>query len=274
MGTDRFTDELDSEHSSVGPGDQVLNSDRTGIIPRAVHTIFNKIQQQTTKSNQINLKTSYVEIYNEDLIDLIACSTAPANTLPQVTIREDKDGKIIWSGLKEVKVTKASEALSLLEQGSQVRQTNSTEMNAQSSRSHAIFSLNLTQSKLSGTSSTNSSNKRASKILSPTSSNGRDFGDDGEWSTISSKFHFVDLAGSERLKRTAAVAERVKEGISINVSLVLISYLPHPISIHPYFIRLYALILTPSGSPPTVLLLPSLGRFTRTGQRHLSSRRS
>ncbi|KAA1077039.1 hypothetical protein PGTUg99_000252 [Puccinia graminis f. sp. tritici] len=219
MGTDRFTDELGSEDSSVDPADQVLNSDRTGIIPRAVHSIFNKIQQQTTKSNQINVKTSYVEIYNEDLIDLIACSTAPANTLPQVTIREDKDGNIIWSGLKEVKVTRASEALSLLEQGSQVRQTNSTEMNAQSSRSHAIFSLNLTQSKLSAASSTSSSNKRASKILSPTSSNGRDFGDEGEWSTISSKFHFVDLAGSERLKRTAAVAERVKEGISINAGL-------------------------------------------------------
>jgi hypothetical protein len=42
----------------------------------------------------------------------------------------------------------------------------------------------------------------------------------GEWSTIVSKFHFVDLAGSERLKRTAAVGERIKEGISINSGLL------------------------------------------------------
>jgi kinesin family protein 4/21/27 len=215
MGTDRFTDEIDSGHLSADHDDQVINSDRMGIIPRALHTIFNKIHQQHHHSTQINVKTSYVEIYNEDLIDLLACSSSPASSLPQVTIREDKDGNIIWSGLKEVKVTRASEALSLLEQGSQVRQTNSTEMNAQSSRSHAIFSLSLTQRKLSGSNSNGSSfNKRTSKITSPNNSF-----DEGEWSTISSKFHFVDLAGSERLKRTAAVAERVKEGISINVSL-------------------------------------------------------
>lgn len=212
MGTDRFTDEMNSEPSSPSHGDHVLNSGRTGIVPRAVYTIFNKIQQQTTKLNHITVKTSYVEIYNEDLIDLLASSTTPTSALPQVTIREDKDGTIIWSGLKEVKVTNASDALSLLEQGSQVRQTNSTEMNAQSSRSHAIFSLTLTQSKPSGTSSAGMSNKRVSKIITPST-------DEGEWTTFSSKFHFVDLAGSERIKRTAAVAERVKEGISINAGL-------------------------------------------------------
>lgn len=42
----------------------------------------------------------------------------------------------------------------------------------------------------------------------------------GEWTTITSKFHFVDLAGSERLKRTAAAGERIKEGISINSGLL------------------------------------------------------
>ncbi|CAJ0651106.1 5467_t:CDS:2 [Entrophospora sp. SA101] len=44
--------------------------------------------------------------------------------------------------------------------------------------------------------------------------------DDGEWVTVTSKFHFVDLAGSERLKRTSAISERAKEGISINSGLL------------------------------------------------------
>lgn len=216
MGTDRLSDQLALDPTS-DTTDQVLSSDRTGIIPRAIHTIFSTIQHQTIPSNQVQLRTSYVEIYNEDLIDLISSSTAPANALPQVTIREDKDGHIIWSGLKEVKVSQASEALNLLEAGNLVRQTNSTEMNAQSSRSHAIFSINLTQRKPAGPPPANT--KRLSKVLSPSRSSGRDSIDEGEWSTVTSKFHFVDLAGSERLKRTAAVGERVKEGISINAGL-------------------------------------------------------
>ncbi|CAH7675912.1 P-loop containing nucleoside triphosphate hydrolase protein, partial [Phakopsora pachyrhizi] len=64
------------------------------------------------------------------------------------------------------------------------------------SKSHTIFSIHFTQCKLS------SSNQVGS-----------------EWITFTSKFHFVDLAGSERLKRTSAIGDRIKEGISINSGL-------------------------------------------------------
>ncbi|CAH7677597.1 P-loop containing nucleoside triphosphate hydrolase protein, partial [Phakopsora pachyrhizi] len=64
------------------------------------------------------------------------------------------------------------------------------------SKSHAIFSIHFTQCKLS------SSNQVGSK-----------------WITVTSKFHFFDLAGSERLKRTSAIGDRIKEGISINLGL-------------------------------------------------------
>ncbi|CAH7690409.1 P-loop containing nucleoside triphosphate hydrolase protein, partial [Phakopsora pachyrhizi] len=64
------------------------------------------------------------------------------------------------------------------------------------SKSHAIFSIHFTQCKLS------SSNQVGSK-----------------WITVTSKFHFVDLAGSERLKRTSAIGDQIKEGISINLGL-------------------------------------------------------
>ena len=67
-------------------------------------------------------------------------------------------------------------------------------MNTQSSRSHAVFTLNIAQTRMSTV--------------------------DKEVETVCSKFHFVDLAGSERLKRTGATGDRAKEGISINSGLL------------------------------------------------------
>ena len=194
-----------------------------------------------------------MELHNEDLIDLLA---GDADVRPTVQIREDKNGTIIWSGLREVRVASAIEVMNLLTQGSALRQTNSTDMNAQSSRSHAIFSLTLTQRKYTGTGTPPSppdARKAAHRLsglprmtsptpgaragtpdrpgsrtgLRPPSAIGNRpttpvsdmVNGVDSWTTISSKFHFVDLAGSERLKRTAAQGERVKEGISINSGL-------------------------------------------------------
>lgn len=56
----------------------------------------------------------------------------------------------------------------------------------------------------------------------------------GEYETLTAKFHFVDLAGSERLKRTGATGERAREGISINCGLVQNSC--------PRFLKLASLI--------------------------------
>ena len=83
---------------------------------------------------------------------------------------------------------------SLLQQGSLNRSTGSTDMNATSSRSHAIFTVSLTQ-----------------EVSSPSN---------GSRARLSSKLHFVDLAGSERLKKTLAQGDRQKEGISINQGLL------------------------------------------------------
>ncbi|KAJ1018967.1 hypothetical protein NDA16_004770 [Ustilago loliicola] len=247
-----------------------------GIIPRAVARIFSSMRQNKPSATQYSVKVSFVEIYNEDLIDLLG-DAADGDARPHVQIREGKNGQIIWSGLREVKVANVAQVMNYLLQGSSVRRTNETDMNAQSSRSHAIFSITLTQKKWVGSGpppnaappssfggrSTPagravSSLSRASGIpmagrvaspsfgrrtpsgipalggrsssigLRPASVMG-DAGDDsmssnsasldGEWVTVSSKFHFVDLAGSERLKRTAAQGDRVKEGISINSGL-------------------------------------------------------
>ncbi|KAJ7149338.1 kinesin [Mycena filopes] len=122
-----------------------------GIIPRAVSTIFSsakQLREDRAGAWTFQIKSSFIEIYNEDLIDLLVDDTAGGRR--EVQIREDKDGHIIWGGLREVAVKNPNEVMTLLRKGSSIRRTNETDMNAQSSRSHAIFSLTLIQRKFVG----------------------------------------------------------------------------------------------------------------------------
>lgn len=113
-------------------------------------------------------------------------------------IHEDPYGGIQVKGVTYKSVLSAEEALQCLRLGALSRTTASTQMNTQSSRSHAIFTLHIKQTRFI-----------PSEDDSPS-----------EFETLTAKFHFVDLAGSERLKRTGATGERQKEGISINCGLL------------------------------------------------------
>ncbi|CAN6632916.1 hypothetical protein TRVA0_013S03114 [Trichomonascus vanleenenianus] len=150
-----------------------------------------------------NVSVTYVEIYNEQLIDLL---NPQENT--KIAIREDSKGGIWYQGLKEVVVENFETLLAVLDQGSTVRQTNSTDINAQSSRSHAIFTIQLTQKHLNEST--------------------------GIVTTLTSKLNLVDLAGSERIKNTGASNEgRVKEGISINSGLSSLGKVISQLSLSP-----------------------------------------
>jgi kinesin family protein 4/21/27 len=109
-----------------------------------------------------------------------------------------------------VTISSIEDLLHALNFGSAIRQTDATAVNARSSRSHAVFSLNLVQKK--GQITTSRQDKRRSVPLEA-------FSGSEQWITVDSKLHFVDLAGSERLKNTGAYGERAKEGISINAGL-------------------------------------------------------
>jgi hypothetical protein len=84
-----------------------------GIIPRSVSTIFQRcraLKEERGGSWNFSLKGSFIEIYNEDLVDLLGMDDG-SNGRREVQIREDKDGHIIWSGLREVSVKNANEVM-------------------------------------------------------------------------------------------------------------------------------------------------------------------
>lgn len=158
-----------------------------------------------------SLKATYVEIYNEQLRDLLVSDSTPMNERNNVAIREDTKGNILLTGLRQVEIHSVDDLMSALNFGSTIRQTDATAINAKSSRSHAVFSLNLVQRK-SKLQTAQGAEKRFSVPLEAMT---------GQEVTVTtdSKLHFVDLAGSERLKNTGAQGERAKEGISINAGL-------------------------------------------------------
>ncbi|KAI4161320.1 MAG: hypothetical protein LQ342_004987 [Letrouitia transgressa] len=166
------------------------------------------LDQKATGNENWQLKATYVEIYNEQLRDLLVPENIPQSERATVAIREDIKGRIILTGLNQVSINTVEDLLNALNFGSSIRQTDATAINAKSSRSHAVFSLNLVQRQ-------NKAKPMQEKRLSmPIESLGTD-----NWVTIDSKLHFVDLAGSERLKNTQASGDRAKEGISINAGL-------------------------------------------------------
>ncbi|KAI1381253.1 kinesin-domain-containing protein [Hypoxylon crocopeplum] len=206
-----------------------------GVIPRAAMALFEKLDGPPRNSNRSSmsqlrtpqrysvqspppkgeknwqLKATYVEIYNEQLRDLLVPDHLQQHERSSVTIREDQKGNIILTGLQQVEINSVDDLMNALNFGSTIRQTDATAINAKSSRSHAVFSLNLVQRK-SKSQSAQGANKRFSVPLEAMT--GTD-----TWVTTDSKLHFVDLAGSERLKNTGAQGERAREGISINAGL-------------------------------------------------------
>ncbi|KAG5936542.1 hypothetical protein E4U59_004936 [Claviceps monticola] len=196
-------EKLDSSHSgrsSVASKRQSTSNLRT---PRAY-------QQNALGDRNWSLKATYVEIYNEQLRDLLVPDTTPANERTSIAIREDTKGNILLTGLRQVDINSVDDLMNALCFGSNIRQTDATAINAKSSRSHAVFSLNLIQRKKKQPAT--GAERRMSMPLDAMP--GQDAG-----VTTDSKLHFVDLAGSERLKNTGAQGERAKEGISINAGL-------------------------------------------------------
>ncbi|XP_077550325.1 kinesin-like protein 31E isoform X2 [Haemaphysalis longicornis] len=215
---------------TMGTGyDLRVNPFEQGIIPRAVDHLFQGIARRQQEARDqgkpmpdFKVNVQFMELYNEDVIDLLN-PTKDINELGKksvIRIHEDSKGEIYTIGVTTKNVQSAEQVMKCLEAGALSRTTASTQMNAQSSRSHAIFTLHIKQQRVvqmdvddAGDGGEQQDDNCLARVNGEESSM-------SEFETLTAKFHFVDLAGSERLKRTGATGDRAKEGISINCGLL------------------------------------------------------
>ncbi|XP_072776023.1 kinesin-like protein KIF21A isoform X7 [Taeniopygia guttata] len=206
---------------TMGTGFDVnITEEEQGIISRAVKHLFRCIEEkkqgaikQGLPPPDFKVNAQFLELYNEEILDLFDTTRDidAKNKKSNIKIHEDSAGGIYTVGVTTRTVTGESEMMQCLKLGALSRTTASTQMNVQSSRSHAIFTIHLCQTRVCP--AFNADNATDNKIISESS-------EMNEYETLTAKFHFVDLAGSERLKRTGATGERAKEGISINCGLL------------------------------------------------------
>lgn len=166
------------------------SKDDLGLIGLAVHEVFSHIQKITDR--EFLIRVSYMEIYNEDINDLLA----PENRKLQV--HENLEKGIFVAGLREEIVSSPKQVFELLEFGEARRHVGQTNMNVYSSRSHTIFRMVI------------ESKDKHAELAGVCSLD----------AVRVSVLNLVDLAGSERVAKTGAGGVRLKEGTHINKSLM------------------------------------------------------
>uniref|UniRef100_A0A671W457 Kinesin family member 13A n=1 Tax=Sparus aurata TaxID=8175 RepID=A0A671W457_SPAAU len=165
------------------------NGEQPGLIPRLCCSLFERVHKEENEAHSFKVEVSYMEIYNEKVRDLLD----PKGSRQSLKVREHKVLGPYVDGLSQLAVTNFEDIEVLMSEGNKSRTVAATNMNEESSRSHAVFSIIVTQT-LYDLQSGNSGEKV-------------------------SKMSLVDLAGSERVSKTGAAGERLKEGSNINKSL-------------------------------------------------------
>ncbi|XP_074517291.1 kinesin-like protein KIF13B isoform X4 [Sebastes fasciatus] len=163
--------------------------DQPGLIPRLCSALFDRTQKEQREEECFTVEVSYMEIYNEKVRDLLD----PKGGRQALRVREHKVLGPYVDGLSRLAVACYKDIEVLMSEGNKSRTVAATNMNEESSRSHAVFNIILTHT--------------LKDVKSGTS---------GE---KVSRLSLVDLAGSERAAKTGAAGERLKEGSNINKSL-------------------------------------------------------
>ena len=162
-------------------------ADTAGIIPRTLYNLFKALGPDAVDNS---VKCSFIELYNEELRDLLANEhSAP------VKIFDDsaRKGGVIVQGMEETFIKSAADGVKLLQDGSHKRQVAATKCNDLSSRSHTVFTITI---------------------------HAKYINDDGEDMMRTGKLNLVDLAGSENIGRSGAENKRAREAGMINQSLL------------------------------------------------------
>ena len=182
---------------TMGSGDG--SYENRGIIPRALTMVFEKLAvgRSVVGRAKDKVSVSFVEIYNENLIDLLSSHEDPKNAPACVISDAGPDSGVFIRGLTTKEVSSEDEALALWFEGDAQRAIGSHAMNDRSSRSHAVFTLNIETASFKSTETSSLSSATLHR----------------------SKIHLVDLAGSERLRKTKSTGTVMREATFINKSL-------------------------------------------------------
>ena len=174
-------------HTMVGSVDSV------GVMVRATHALFDGLRQRAERDSvRVALRVAYLEVYNEQIRDLLASSSSSTARAAGGGLRllVDGDGRAVVQGLSFHEPQTAEDVFRLLADGNTRRTQSPTEANAESSRSHAVFQIHVEQLSVS----------------------------DGE--RRSACLTLVDLAGSERAAASGNRGKTMREGANINKSLL------------------------------------------------------
>uniref|UniRef100_A0A8C3NC16 Kinesin-like protein KIF14 n=1 Tax=Geospiza parvula TaxID=87175 RepID=A0A8C3NC16_GEOPR len=168
-----------------------------GIIPRLCEDLFNQIAQMDKEQVLYHVEMSFFEIYNEKIHDLLVFKAENGQKKQQLRVREHPVLGPYVEGLTGlVSCPDFCLLQSWLELGNKQRATAATVMNDKSSRSHSVFTLVMTQTKV--------------EFVNEEQCDRR----------LTSHVNLIDLAGSECCTKAQTTGERLKEGVSINKSLL------------------------------------------------------
>lgn len=166
--------------------------EQPGLIPRTCEALFTRIRDCPEPNTTYTVHVSYFEVYNEHVRDLLV-PTEKGEKPYYLKIRESQTDGVYVQGLTDTPVQSYDDVKRLMALGDSTRTTASTKMNDTSSRSHAVFTIQLRQIRHELT--TDETIERTARM------------------------RLVDLAGSERADRTEATGQRLVEGGKINKSL-------------------------------------------------------
>ena len=209
-------------------------NDNPGVLMLAINDIFSQLSSPSSMYEH-TLKVGMLEIYNEELRDLLAPPQNRWHAGERLQIKEDPVLGVKVNGLQEEVVTSKQRVKNLISKGLHRRQTGATKLNLESSRSHTIFRM-VIETRHKG-----AVNKKSSKSVKV------------------STLNFVDLAGSERLAKSGNTGIRAQESTQINLSLMQLGNVISKLSMGrpgefiPY-----------RNSNLTRILQPSLGGNART----------
>ncbi|XP_072423636.1 kinesin-like protein KIF22 isoform X2 [Chiloscyllium punctatum] len=173
-------------HTMLGSAEQ------PGVVPRSLLDIFLMVREQSDQlcgpSWRFNVTMSYLEIYQEKVLDLLE------TTHQDLLIREDQDKNIFIPDLTEQRITSFMEFEQFFLPATQRRTTASTKLNCRSSRSHSVLLIKVTKLQ-----------------------------QEAPFRQLTGKLYLIDLAGSEDNRRTGNEGLRLKESGAINNSLFVLS---------------------------------------------------